>query len=398
MNETLILLLGATPEAPCHWAFMAEGRVALADKADGVGALSEIADRAERARFVAAVLQGESVAMRSLPAPPKTQSQFRAAAGFLLEDELAENLDQVHVAAVRHDSGAGMVLAVKRAVMETWLQAFADAGLSPDLLTADYALLPMAEHRAVFLTDHNRIIGAAGLNGFALDRPLADEIAVSLSGAESLTDVQIYGDDLESLDAEEAVVVERHAALNGESIFVFMAESLGSAPNLLQGTYRKRRDWRMTAGPWRRAAMLAAASLGAFFLSTVATSVRDLRTADQLNAETLALHQAAFPDAATSDPRTHARQVLAAGGGQPAFLHLTGAIADSVNSRDGVQIDRIRYNAARDEYSVNLRFSDIAQFEALKQRLESQGVRTAETGGVRRTGTVYLGELRVSLS
>jgi hypothetical protein len=63
-----------------------------------------------------------------------------------------------------------------------------------------------------------------------------------------------------------------------------------------------------------------------------------------------------------------------------------------------VQLDRLRYNAERSEYSVNLRFADIAKLDAFKRALEARGVTAAEAGGVRRSGGFYLGEMRVSLS
>ena len=110
------------------------------------------------------------------------------------------------------------------------------------------------------------------------------------------------------------------------------------------------------------------------------------------------MHQAAFPDAQGVAPRVHARQVLASGGGKPAFLLISNHIADSLDENAGVQLDRIRYNAARSEYSVNLRFSDVAQFEAFKRTLETRGVAVTEAGGMRRTNGIYLGELRMSLS
>jgi general secretion pathway protein L len=399
VNETLILLLGAAPDAPVRWAFRGDGRILLADTAENVAALAAIAARARGARTAAAIMQGEDAAMRALPAPPKAQAQFRAAASYLLEDELAENLEQIHVATQRHDSGAGLALAARKAVVERWREALREAGVAPDILTADYALLAMAPGRAVIVDAGDRVIGAAGLQGFALERPAADEVVAALLQDESLTEIVIYGP--RTVDIErEGVSVDWRGPLGDAALFSLYGEALdaGRAPNLLQGVYRKRRDWRGALGPWRLAAALAAASLALFMLVGVADAVRSLRFADRLEAETLELHRAAFPDAQDADPRTHARQILASGGGSASFLALSNSIADSLGENEGVQIDRIRYNAARDEYSVNLRFTEVSELEALKRALEGRGVATAETGGVRRTGNVYLGELRMSLS
>ena len=46
MNETLILLLSESPGDPVRWAFLGEGRVALADKSEDASGLAALAERA----------------------------------------------------------------------------------------------------------------------------------------------------------------------------------------------------------------------------------------------------------------------------------------------------------------------------------------------------------------
>ena len=118
MNETLILLAGSTPEAPVQWAFVGESGIIEADTADSVADLAAITDRAAEARSIALILHGECATMRALPVPPKSTAQFRAAASMLLEDELAESLENVHVVTTRHESGAGISLAIKKSEMD----------------------------------------------------------------------------------------------------------------------------------------------------------------------------------------------------------------------------------------------------------------------------------------
>ena len=398
MNETLILVPGPSPDAPVLWALLSDGKITLSDRAPNIAALSAIAERASLARQVICVLPGEDVAMRHLPAPPRAHNQFRAAAGFLLEDELAESLDNIHLAVMRHESGSGLSLAVKKPIIDMWLAALAEVGIAPDIMTPDFAMLAMAEGRAVFLDLPDRVIGVAGFSGFAVERQLADEITAAIVANDKITEIIIYGGRTLDVSEREGVSVDWPGPLDDSGLIAIFAEGGAAAPNLLQGAYRKRRDWRASAGPWRRVGLVAAASIAAVLLVTVAGIVRDLRTADRLRDDTIELHQAAFPDAAGADPRTYARQVLSSGGARPAFLMISNAVADSIGDDPSVQVDRIRYNGARGDYSINLRFSDIAEFEALKRALEGRGLRTAENGSVRRAGNVYLGELRVNPS
>lgn len=398
MKETLILLLGQSPDAPLRWAFTGDGAILEADIAPNLADLAPLAARAGDAR-VLAVLPGEQAAMRVMAAPPRAQSKFRAAAAFLLEDELAENLDTLHVATARHAAGAGLALAVKKTVMDDWREAFAETGIAPDHMAPDFALLPLEPSRAALVCEGDRLFGVFGLQGFAIERPLADALAVMIADEDAVEAVTAFGDaDTERVEYLDKPVEWRGGA-DDASMFRLYAGAVqtGAAPNLLQGAYRKRHDWRAAVGPWRRAAVLAAACLVAVVAGVVADGVRADRLAGRLNGEALALHQAAFPDEASVAPRDHARRVLASGRESAQFLPLSTHFAETLEQHDAIQVDRIRYNAARGEFSINLRFADINELESLKQALAARGVSTSEAGGVRRSGNVFIGELRVSV-
>lgn len=398
MKETLILLLGQSPETPVRWAFLGEDRILEADTAASVAGLASLAARAADCRILA-VLPGELAAMRVMAAPPRAQSKFRAAAAFLLEDDLAENLDRLHVAVTRHAEGAGLALAVKKSVMNEWRDALAEAGVEPDHVAPDFALLPLEQARAALVCEGDRLFGVFGLQGFAIERPLADALAVMISDDDNIDAITAFGDP----DTERVEYLDKPVEWRGQSddasLFLLYARALqaGAAPNLLQGAYRKRRNWGAAVGPWRRAAMLAAACFVAIAAGAVADGLRSARIADRLNQEALALHQAAFPDQTNVSPRDHARRILASGGQGAQFLPLSTHFAESLELSDTIQVDRIRYNATRREFSINLRFADINDLENLKQSLTARGVTTSEAGGVRRSGNAFVGELRVSL-
>ncbi len=403
MKETLILLLGQSPEAPVRWAFLGEGGILQADVAPSLADLEPLRARAGDAKVVA-VLPGELAAMRVMAAPPRAASKFRAAAAFLLEDELAENLETLHVAVMRHPDGAGLALAVKKTVMDAWRDAFAAIGIAPDHMAPDFALLPLEPSRAALVCESDRLFGVFALQGFAIERPLADALAVMIADAEGVDSVIAFGDaDTERVEYLDKPIEWRGGADDASMfrLYAGAAKTAGQAafaPNLLQGAYRKRRDWRADFAPWRRAAALAAACLAAMVAGVVADGVRSARLADRLDAEALALHQTAFPDEAGAAPRAHARRVLAAGRQSAQFLPLSTHFAESLEEHDAIQVDRIRYNASRGEFSINLRFADINDLEGLKRSLAERGVETSEPGGVRRTGNVFIGELRVRAS
>ncbi len=399
MSETLILVLGHSPGAPVHWAFLGGAGLVEAGVCPSAEALRQIAGRAAAARRVAALLPGEQVAMRMIAAPPKNAGKFSAAAAYLLEDELAESLEGLHIATALKD-GAGLALAVKTSIMAAWHDAFAEAGLAPDFLSADFALLPSSADTAVVVIESLRIIGAIGGEGFAAERPFADGLLTSLLHNEAIERVAAFGDSEGERIDFAGKAVEWRGAADPASLFYLYRDGLGQngAPNFLRGAYRKKRDWRGALKPWRRTGALAAACLAGLLFVMIADGVRASRLATAFDDKAQSLHASTFPEAVERDPRAHARQILAAQSPARTFLHLSADFAGGIEEASDIQIDRIRYNAARNEFSVNLRFNDINDLERLKQSLAARGVEATEAGGVQRSGAQYVGELRIDLS
>ncbi len=399
MSETLILILGHEPEAPVRWAFVKDAEIATTGAGGSAADLHAITERAAAARMCIAVLPGEQVAMRAIPSPPKNAAKFRAAAAYLLEDELAENLDTLHIATAYRD-GAGQALAVKKSIVDNWQDAFAEAGLTPDILTADFSLLPVSPDTAFFVFESLRIVGVGGGEGFAAERPLADALAKSISTNDQITRIVAYsdgGDEALDFAGKEA---EWRRADGPVSLFAILEKitEQDRIPNFLHGAYRRKMNWRGAVGAWRRTGAFAAACLVALVAVTIADGVRSTRLAAAFEDKAAEVHLAAFPDASGVEPVAHARQILSTQAEGPAFLQLSAEFARSLENAGDIQVDRLRYNAARNEFSANLRFGDINDLEAFKKALAARGVIATESGDVRRSGGHYIGELQVTAS
>ena len=399
MSEMLIIAVGQAPSDPLDWARAKDGAILDQGRCENVAALGVILGDHEPTAQTAIIIPGEQAAMRAVAAPPTSQAKFRAAAAFLLEDDLAENLERLHMTTTRKD-GVGLVLTSNTDSLNGWINALDDVGVSPDIITPDFAVLPHDEDRAEIVFGEHRVFGAIGHQGFAAERPLADACLEQFVKAEEIVSVNAYGDqNVKLIDFGEKQPDWQHT--EGRSPLLYLASQsdvLKAAPNLRCGALRKKKDWIGAAGAWRRAAMIAALCVAALGLNAGAEAMRNTRLANALEEETKVLHVTAFPDQANADPRAHARRMLTSNVGGPAFLALTNQFAASLENANQIQIDRIRYNAARDQFSVNVRFSDINDLEILKNKLSAQGVVTTESSGVRRAGGAYIGELTVSTS
>lgn len=399
MSETLIFLLGEKTSQPVRWGAVGPDGLRESNVIQDFDALETVRPYLKKAEIILCVLPGEQVAMRALPSPPRSPSKFKAAAMYLLEDDLAESLDKLHIAVTRRD-GTGVAFAVKKSVMSEWQDVFAAVGIQPDIVAADFSLLSDQKEHNTIIFEKERIICSIEDSGFAAARPMADNLVATLVSNETVDGMAAYGNAQTEQHEIHGKPVRWQGASDEATLFGLYANSAAKniTPNFLQGAYKKQWDWRASIAPWRRAAILAAACLIGLIGVTIAEGNRSARLAERLNQQALEVHRTAFPESANVDSRRHARQILSAQRVGPGFLSLTSAFADAIDGDDQIQIDRIRYNAARGEYSVNLSFSDINALESLKSQLLGRGISVSEAGGVRRSGNRYIGELQVNAS
>ncbi|MEE2691796.1 MAG: type II secretion system protein GspL [Pseudomonadota bacterium] len=393
MGKMLILLLGQSPAEPIRWGLLAEGRLVEGGRLADAAGLAEIANHAHSADLVAAVLPGEQVAIRRMSAPPKAEGKFRSAAAYLLEDELAEPIDDLHIA-VAMEAGEGLALGVRRSIVETWLSLFAEAGIELSLLTADYLAPLSTAKQGAAIFDGERVVVAYGGGGFAIEAAFFPEISSAIF-VEHIERLTVYGDQARLRLLPQADAVDWLGLADDANLLAFYGSSFEErAPaNFLQGEFRRRRSWGPALAPWRRSGALLAATLAALAVFTFADGLRAARIADRLETAAFSIHRAAFPDSAGQDPASHARRLLGAGGGGRSFLALASRFAEAVEIDNKVQIDRISFDAARGEMVVSVKSGSDLDIETLKSRLAEKGVTTRDNGGYRRSGAYWVGEL-----
>ncbi|MEK7265393.1 MAG: type II secretion system protein GspL [Pseudomonadota bacterium] len=393
MTDLVVFRLGASPADPVAWGAFASGALSEAGRVNDVAALAAIKDRfAEGARLVA-VLQGEQIAMREIAAPPRQSAKLLAAAGFLLEDELAEPVSDLHI--VISTSEPRVAFAISKTLIENWLAAFAEAGVAVTEMCADFAAIGASSQTPVLVSDHGRIIASRGAAAFAAEADIAELMAPSFVEAAGETPIIAYGADAFSAAWTSKPLDSRKLSHEADLVAIHGA-ALSSKPapaNLLQGAYRRRAPQNFRFGAYRRPAILAASLAALTVFSAAAAGIKDARVAAIYEQSAISMHKAAFPTFAGDDIRGHSRQMLADGVKAASFLEMSARLAASLEGQDGIAIDRIRYDAARGQFMFSIKSNSDAGIEAFRAALDAQGVVAADNGGYRRSGEAWIGEM-----
>lgn len=397
MTDLVIYKLGQRPHEPVAWGSFAGGVLNEAGRVANVAGLESIADCFGPEIRKVAVLPGEQVAMRAIAAPPKQSSKLMAAATFLLDDELAEPVDDLHI--IVAGATARAAFAVSKSMLTAWLAAFDAARVEITEMTVDYVCVGGSANACVFVGDVGRIIAARGGAGFAAEHALAELVAPSFIDAAAGAAIIAYGaHDLVGRWA--GAPVERRTLPHEADLVALYGANLppkGGAVNFLVGAFRRNPANAIKFAPYRRTVMLAAGLAAVAIASEAVSALRDGRTATSYERSARAMHEAAFPAFGGDDIRTHSRQILADGVKAASFLEMSTRLTKALEGLDSVVVDRIRYDGARRQYVLSIRSASDVGIEEFRASLGAQGLVGADSGGYRRAGEAWIGEMSASI-
>ena len=425
MTDVLILQppCASAQQPGLRWSVIRSGAVI----AEGVLSPGEVLEPPQSAQIDHAVvlLPAEDMFVRRLPVPGQSERDARRAAPFLIEDHLAQSLEDVQVALgpVGAD-GARWLTAVDRTALKTWRDMLAGVWVKPvyalsDALAlhgqdADLAVMSYGD-RIVFKTRTGDLAGAESAPARDLDAALSDPVCGAiephlltpvLSGVGRRLNPRrvLISDDLEFspvAQGEASVSITRIAAPDlrfaAAALTVSQIESL---PRVLGDEFATSLDWAGLLKPWRWAAGLALTALiSATALMAVQAAYLDDR-AERYEAAQAEAFRTLFPDARIVNVSTQMRQALNTmrGGAErgTGFLPLASALADMMRDVDEVRVDSVRYDASRGELSVSALYSGFGDFERLRSAAEARGV-VLEDGGARQSAAGVSAEFTVRL-
>ncbi|HSG91435.1 MAG TPA: type II secretion system protein GspL [Pseudomonadales bacterium] len=349
------------------------------------------------------IVAAEDVLATRVRVPARSRRQFEAALPYVVEEFLAEDVEQLHLAPGKVDgAGRAAVRALHPAVLEQALACLAARELPVTTARVDVDLLPTPGPKELELwVDGPRALLRSAELGMALPRdmlqmalptllrglPDAGEGAQVIVRSTGTEDAELDLADLAPLCAAEggATLARQPLAASLEAALlarlVEMAPTAGSdaadAPELLRGRFTVRAPGaRGGWSRWRLAAGLAAV----WFLVQVGMDLGRTEwleaRAETLRAESVTVFQSIFPERTRiPDPRRELENLLGGSqGSSSSFMDLLGVLSAEVGALDApVQLRSINWNAQRGDLAVDLSAPAITAVDRLKAALEADG-------------------------
>lgn len=366
MKETVFIRLGADSEAPQRYVLHTpQGGVQARS-----GLLAQIAEAAA-GRDVVAFVPAAHVRLASVLVPARAPQKALQAAPYLLEEQLAEDVETLHFAlGPRQADGRYPVAIASRARMDGWLAQLAAAGLQPTALVPEMLALPWSDDRRLHaLADAGGIVvrnGAwEGFSSSAADLPMLLQIADPdaryglrvFVTPEAREDYTTLGRSVELLPGHAGAIDVLARQYRPEQ-----------AINLLQGSYSRRDRLRRVWAPWRLPVGLAAAWVLVSLLATGLDAWRLHRAADAQHQRNVARYQQLFPAeqrivdlAAQADAQLRAIQT---GGGSNRLLQLLQPVAYSMTAVPGLKLESLQFREG--SLYLNLSAADLQALDKLR--------------------------------
>lgn len=368
------------------------------------------------------IIPGDEALFCVADIPAKQSRYINQALPYAVEEQIAQDIDSVHLALGSHNAEGYRVAAIDRLRMAHWLELFRDwTHTRLEAIYPDAAMLPVTEGGwSICLDGESAMMGSErgewlsmqsvnlGMFAHTLAAPASEDVVAEVP-------VVIYGTDAE-FEEQQALLgelmVPGRLAVRRESLELMPLELLAHAHHhhLCRPINLCQRDFSVKDGkanpfkPWRPLIAVAAVWFAVQVAVEAGMGFYYQQQAEDLRQQAMSVYRESFP----GDRKTHAGnvrrvvegQLRVAGADGPAadfvtLMKYTGQQYSNVASTGSVTFNSINYSQSRGELVVDVRAESYDRLSALRNGLVGQGL-DAKIGSVVNEASGARGRLTVS--
>lgn len=329
------------------------------------------------------VLPGEEILFLSAKVPGKNSQKIQQAVPYVLEDNVIDDVDELHfaISKANNDNSDNQyhVAVINKHYFESIINQLENAGIQADVMTADYLLL--IEKNTLFF-DGKRVLfngselkfasTIATLDGVInLDDGLAENEGIKLIYCDKETDENSYLDELAENINFKKERCDAHPLL-------CLVKNISSEKgiNLLQGAYKKRKNWSQAGKTWLPVAVLFLVWLsvqgGLFIVDYISLSKQN----KTLNTAITEVYKKTFPESRRIiDAKAQMQQKLTSlkkrkGQSGRSFTEMLSGSAAVFSGTKGLKIKSLRYYDGR--INLELQIASLQALDKLKDQLNKE--------------------------
>ncbi|TCT88965.1 general secretion pathway protein L [Gibbsiella quercinecans] len=334
--------------------------------ARGQGSLASV--RAALAPYAAVnpaqvLVPATGIAFHQVSLSRRARRQQEQVIPFMLEDQLAADIEQLHFAVLEWRGEQAAVAVAAKALMRQWMAQCAELGIGVARLVPDVLALPLHDEgwsalreQDVWLFRQSRCRGMAAETSW---------LPALLNACAPLPPVCCYGDPPDyGLEWRQQPVAD----------VLTLAAMGGNLPavDLRQGEFAAPTPWRQGRATWRRIALASVCYLGLLATDAAWTHYQHYQQANYWRQESVRIYRQLFPaENNVVNPRVqmqqHLQRLTDDGHASPLAQQL--AQLQRLMSRNaGVALQMLAYDGSRGEWRLDLRAAGYQELEQLQRQ------------------------------
>lgn len=289
--------------------------------------------------------------------PNMPASQRAQAALFTLEEQLADDIQDLHAAVLGpSDDHEYHVIIIKKDLLKSWVDKLQSFQITPTIMLPEVFALPGDEHEWTIAVTHEMTwVRTANEMGLAIEGNLIQPILADLIVSQGITvkPITVYNftqqdiaQQLAFLGQKIDVVADGDKSFAGYLLLNINPENLPG--NLLQGDFSPTVQFKSQRKKWRVTAIIAVALLFTILISVVTQWIY-LNHQDKILQQQIAtLYRKVFPQATNIiSPKFRIQEELNKQShilNETGFLYLLAIAGQAMNDISGITIQNLSYN------------------------------------------------------
>ncbi|MGV2989658.1 type II secretion system protein GspL [Vibrio sp. E150_011] len=404
MSEFLTVRLNSQPNSPVHWAVWSTGQkeVIASGELESLEQLENIKEYAQQ-RVTLLILCSQDVHFSDVEIPAGATRQFETMLPYLIEDDIAQDVDDLHFSILHKQSGQAMVCAVDRAYLLQVLASFSACGIEVKKVVPDVLALPELPSISAIELSGQWLFRTSQWAGMVVDKPWLSAVIESdyLSTVSDDTENKTITVDVYSELSDEMLRGSPHITWQPAPIEMPMAllsqGAVDSTATLLTGDLKPKTSFIKYWKVWQKVVIAAGILLVALIAEQVALVSQYESQAVAYRAESERIFRSVFPDKKRIPTVSYLKRQMqdeltklgGSGISSGSALEWLAKLPDTIGQVNGMQVMSFTFDGNRNEVRLSVTSRDFESFESAKVKLETQF--EVSQGPLNRNGELVMG-------
>lgn len=401
MSEFLTVRLSSEPQSPVQWLVWSTSQqeVIASGELSSWEQLGELTPYAEK-RSCIALLPGNECLIKRVEIPKGAARQFDSMLPFLLEDEVAQDIEDLHLTILDKDATHATVCGVEREWLKQALDTFREANIIFRKVLPDTLALPLEEQGISALQiDQYWLLRQSNYQAVSINEAwlamFLQSDWVALDDEEQSPTIFSYT-ALPSDDVQQQSGIEWQAKPAELVMSLLSQQAITSGVNLLTGTFKTKSSFSKYWRVWQKVA-IAACLLVAVIVTQQVLKVQQYEAqAEAYRTESERIFRSVLPGKQRIPTVSYLKRQMndeakkyGGSGDGDSLLGWLALLPETLGQVKAIEVNSIRYDGNRSEVRLEAKSSDFQHFETARVKLEEKF--TVEQGPLNRNGDAVFG-------